>query len=218
MGILSKARARAVESEGKASSTGTTWTPNQRTPAALAVARLIALKAKAQKLDAEIRAEQDAIVSYGTKCLVDHICKSGELPSSPLRVQAPGGESVAFVVQDRSTSTRVSIAQVDQVEDVVGEGHDLFQETTTYSLDQDVLALPGVAPAVEKSLSATITQLVNAGRITHEQGDKLIVAETKRTFAPGTVARTGELCGRSRAKIEAFLAALGTAFTRAIRV
>ncbi len=124
----------------------------------------------------------------------------GVTPESPMVVSNRTGESVTFVVQDKTKTSVVNDEQVESLVDILGEDgtNDILTTVDTFAFNGEILGQEGVAEA----LSHAIAKLVEGDKITQEQADGLIVASTKRLVKPGTVDRLADVCGRSNVKIE----------------
>ena len=146
--------------------------------------------------------------------------KSGIQPETPITIQNLAGEKVTFVVADRTEHSSIAAAQALALAELLGEdgAAQILVEYTTFSFNEEILAIPGVITAVEKALTPCLKRLVEKKLLSQEQADSFVVALQKRFLRPGTFKRLPEICGRQVERIRRFLDAVGSALTRYVRV
>ena len=142
-----------------------------------------------------------------------------------MRLVNEKGESVTFVVQDRTAGYKVSDEMAEDLAGLLGEdgaGAILFEQTT-FSFDPLVMSQPAnggarlVQEVVGEALEEMIVMLKNSGELSEAQGDELISASSQRSFRPAIVPQLAMICGRSVKQIADFLAIAGSAITRYVK-
>lgn len=120
-------------------------------------------------------------------------------------------QEVQLISQDRGGVTDVSDEQLQTLKTLLGEkkAEGLIEEFTQFSLDEDILNLPGVADI----LSGAIDQLVSKKVLSQEQADKLLVPKARRIVKKGTVDRLAQICDSDAELMGAVTDALGSNFT-----
>jgi len=82
----------------------------------------------------------------------------------------------------------------------------MLLEYTEFTLDPEILAVPGVTEA----LGGAISGLVSSGTLTVEQAQSILSARQIRTVHKGTISKLATLCGGDVDKMEQTLEALGS--------
>lgn len=220
-GILARAKARAQASTAEAASTkGTVWLLSPEDPLNSSVERLIKLEDDAKALEGQMSVHKLKLKQFGDQSFASACVDKGKLPDSPLIIQSAAGQSVKFVVTDRSNQYAVKADQVVALESLLGKdgAEKILYEEYSFRLNSEILAVDGVAQAVEKALEAVVKKLVQAGTISYDQGESLVQVDSKKTFKPKTLERLIEICGRETARVAGFLQAMGASATRFIKV
>lgn len=129
-----------------------------------------------------------------------------------MKVVSDDGDSVTYVVQDRSGQYALSEEQLDDLNDILGQDavESITFEETKISFDRVVLSKPEVASRVEAALENVITSLLEEEVISGEEADALIRAESKTSLVPGTVERAAMITGNDQRKLGDFLDVLGS--------
>ena len=158
------------------------------------------------------------LAAYAEDRYVDDYARLGIGPETPMTLSNSEGESVTYVVQDRSTNTAVSDEQAEQLKELLGEdaAAEVIIEKQVFSFDPNVLT-PELLGPVGAALGEAITKLVSDGTLTAEQAGKLLKCEPERRFSPGIVDRLAIHAGRDRNRIQAMLHIMGASCTRYIK-
>jgi hypothetical protein len=138
--------------------------------------------------------------------------KDGVMPEN---VKAKGNAvTIAFIVQDRGGLYNVGPEQEALLRKILGNAvDDMISETTTYTINQDILNKPGVVEA----LSEAITTLVTKNILTQAECDSLLKADTKRTIKKGMLPRIHTICGGVVETMRQVSDVLGTTITRYLK-
>ena len=165
----------------------------------------------------------------------------GVLPPTPVTVVNHNGESVTYVMQDKSQQNPLKQEQVELFGAIMGEegAQNIIHEKTVYSFNPEVMeqaaydakataaarkANPDAAPVYSQSESVldVIMELVSeaivgCNKLTDEQKEGLIASKTGYHLRPNTLARVAELCGGDVTRIEQFMEAAGSGCVRYIK-
>lgn len=218
MSLLKNAKARAPKKEA-ASKKETVWTLPANDPLNAAVTECVKLSAESKAIEGKLNVYKNQLKVVGQRNYVETYTTRGSSPETPMLIQNGSGESVTYIVQDRSSQYGVKEDQLDALRDLLGAdaAERLTYEETTFKLSRDVLALPGVLEAIDKALTRVKERLVESKVLTDEQGDLLVEAESKTAFRPGTLDRMVEICGRDSVKMASFLDIMGSSATRYVK-
>ena len=165
----------------------------------------------------------------------------GVLPPTPVSVVNHNGESVTYVMQDKTQQNPLKQEQVELFGAIMGEegAQNIIHEKTVYSFNPEVMeqaaydakataaarkANPDAAPVYSESESVmdVIMELVSAAivecnKMTDEQKENLIASKTGYHLRPNTLARVAELCGGDVTRIEQFMEAAGSGCVRYVK-
>jgi hypothetical protein len=212
-----KETGKAVVSTGTTKST--TWAVGDPVgdEVGKAVHELVAINYQEKALAAKKRLFMTTVETYAQRKLVSAIAAAGVLPETPMKVTNAEGDSVTYVLADRSGQYNVKEEQKLVLNELLGADatQELLYEETSFSFNRDVMMKPGVSEAIEKALIKEIARLVKTGLLSEE--DQLVDAKVKESFKPGTVARTGIICGSDSEKINSFLEAMGSSCCRFVK-
>ena len=156
------------------------------------------------------------VAAHAERQFVNAIAATGILPETPMVVSNKTGQSVTYVVQNRSAE--VGQEQIDMLIDLLGEDaanqwlhrHDIF------GFDPEVLTDEIFGPVTD-AISEALTKLVDKGTITEDQMNAMISLKSSVKFKPNIVSRLGEVCGRDSKKIATMLKILGSTAPRYIK-
>ena len=201
----------------------------------------------------EAKSEEDAAKNKGNLAkgriakwtlseVVKTIASIGVLPPTPVSVVNHNGESVTYVMQDKSQQNALKAEQVELFQAVLGEegAAKVIHKKTVFSFSPDVMEQSAYDPKAtaaarkqnpdampvfsnERSVMDVIGELISnavAGctELTDEQKEALIESKVGMHLRPNTLPRIAELCGGDVARIEQFLDAAGSAAVRYVKV
>jgi len=153
---------------------------------------------------------------------VELMSKLGVLPDTPITVVNHKGESVTFIVTDKSKQYDLDDDQVNALIEIMGEEgiSKVVVDRTVFSFDPTIMS--ETAANGEESVTDVVAELVSEAihgtdRLTDEQKESLLSAESKTWLRPDVVQRIPELVGQDPGRIGRFLAACGSAVTRYIK-
>lgn len=158
------------------------------------------------------------VAAHAERQFVSAIAATGILPETPMVVSNRTGQSVTYVVQDRSNTAEVGQEQIDMLIDLLGEdaANQWLHRHDVFSFDPNVLVDEIFGPVTD-AISEALTKLVAKGTITEDQMNGMISLKGSVKFKPGIVARLGEVCGRDSKKIATMLKILGSASPRYVK-
>lgn len=219
MGLFKTAAAKKADTP-KAKKKATTWLvgdPNSQ-QIGNSVHELITLDAQKKAIDAKMEVHKTAVCRFAKNAWFRDVADLGVPPETPLKVQNHDGESVSFVVQDRSAQYAVKEEQREALTQLLGADavNDLLYEEVTFGFDRALLANPRVQEVVEAALESAIGTLQEEGILGDE--DSLITADTKVAFKPKTLDRLAALVGRDVNRLESFVRAMGSSAVMYVRV
>lgn len=222
-GLFAKAANAVKKTEAKKPKVQTLWRVDdgeRGARVAAAIATLHELNGQAKAIDAKMNLAKTIVKSHAEAQFVDALATQGVFPETPMTVQNKEGQSVTFVVQDRSSQSKVTQDQRDQLVKVLGEGGAAacLYEETTFGFDRALLAKPGVLEMLEQHLGAAFEAMQESGVLDAEEASALLTADVRLAFKPGTVDKLPLICGQNAARIEQVLAIMNSACVRYIRV
>jgi len=159
---------------------------------------------------------------YAQSQVVQLTAKLGVLPPTPVSVVNHNGESVTYVVQDKSQQNAIGPEQVELFKSVLGEdgAARVVHTKTTFAFDVNTMeekAANGNASVAEIVAEVVSAALANDKRLSDEQKGALITSTEKTYLRPNTLQRVAELCGADAARIDQFLEAAGSAVVRYVK-
>lgn len=221
MGLFAKAAAKATKETTKVKKKATTWNVGdpEQDEVSKSVKELVRLSGEAKALTAKMSLHKQTVHKFANRQFVTQFADNGVLPETPMKVVNADGDSVTFVVQDRSGQYSIKDEQVDVMVQLLGEDatNDIVYEENTIRFDRLVMSIEGVAEAVEKALESAVRKLIKDGVLTEENADELIVVDSKRSLRPGTLERAAMVTGKDVIRLGAFLDAAGSQFCRYVK-
>jgi hypothetical protein len=207
---------------------GTTWTVDIL-DLAEAVRQVNLLAAEIVRTTTLFKENTAAVKTYAEKRWLAHWASFRQQPETPVKVTTKAGDSVAFVVADKTRGFAPNAKMIAELGDLVGavtlDGH--LNPAVTYSFNDEVLALEAKDPMtsrkstimamIARRINPLLEELVNSGQITRSQADALVSAEQVRVFDASFVAELPELCNRDPVRLGAAVTALGGAIVRFIK-
>jgi hypothetical protein len=159
---------------------------------------------------------------YARSRMVEMTAKLGVLPPTPVSVVNHSGESVTYVVQDKTQQNAIGAEQVDLFKSLLGEdgAARVVHTKTVYSFD--VNTMEEKAAYGEMTVAEIVAETVSAAlaadkRLSDEQKGALISSTEKTYLKPNTLQRVAELCGADAARIEQFLEAAGSSVVQYVK-
>lgn len=219
-GLFKKAAAKAQEgAETAKKAKGLVWNVGDGAEAAIlneAIGQLNKLHGEAKAIEAKMDVYKGPLKKYAFQNYVREYAARGVPPDAPLSLVNSDGQKVGYIIQDRTASTKVSDAQVEQLQELMGEdaANEMVLEQVSFGLDPAVLALPHVAEVVEKKLEEVVEELQRRGV---PGAENLVTAESRKAFKPGLLSQLGVYCGKDAVKIKEVIEVMGSAATRYIR-
>jgi len=213
MSFLNNLKNKSVNKAVKAGAKkGTSWMLSDQAHID-AVNEIVKLDREVDALNAKINVRKNLLKNVAQeKWLSDYVRESGS-PESPLKLMTPDGESLTYVVQDRSGQVKVSD---DLREQLIGEiGADavdrLLYEETVFSFNRVALMNPEVEKAVSKALEALVEQVAAI-----DPEVALLDVEQKVTYKK--LDNLTEICGHDKGAIARFVDLIGSALVRYLKV
>lgn len=187
---------------------------------AKSVKELARISGEMKALEAKKKLHSQAVSNFAAKNFVKDFAEAGVMPETPMRVVNSDGDQVTYVVQDRGSQYALKDEQIEAMESILGKDSvaGLVYEETTIAFNRTVMAIPGVAEAIEKALEQAIASLVESEQLSGDLADELIDASVKRALKPGTLDRAAQLTGNDVTRLGAFIEAMGSSCTRYIKV
>lgn len=218
MSVFGKAKSKVVEKP--VTKKGTSWVVSSEQDVSAAVTTLVQLEAESKAIEAKMGLAKTLVKKYAGDKFIAQFATEGVKPATPMTIQNSDGHSVTYVVQDRGSQYDVKEEQKEALAAILGPDavDPLLYDETTFSFSRVLLMDDRVMSVIDDALTAAKKKLVKTGVITEEQGDELIVAKTKVSFRPNTLDRLAEICGRDTVKMDEFLDAAGSSFTRYVKV
>jgi hypothetical protein len=145
-------------------------------------------------------------------------------PATPVSVVNHMGESVTYVMADKSQQNPISEEQVALFEELLGEdgAAKVVHKKQTFFFDTATMEQQA-ANDKEHTVFEIVCELINKimaneTRLSQDQKNSLIKSVVKTYLEPNTLGRIAALCGSDAAKIAQFYDAAGTACVRSIQV
>jgi hypothetical protein len=189
------------------------------------LAYLIKATTLLDKLNMRANLAKDRLLSHCDKRWVEELAASGEVPT-PIKLVNADGQSVTFVVQDRTKTCRINASVFSELEKAIGRKNakaTTAEKKVIYFADE-VLDQPSLEDArpvrdlVEEYLSLMVADMLVAKVITKEQADALVEITPTRTFTAGFLGRLPKFCGFDFDKLTAAVKSVGSAITRYLKV
>jgi hypothetical protein len=213
MSFLNNLKSKSVNKATKTGAKkGTSW---MLTEAAHidAVNEIVKLDREVDAINAKINVRKNILKGVAQeKWLSDYVRESGS-PESPMKLLTPEGESLTYVVQDRSGQVKVSDDLREQL--VVEIGSDavdrLLYEETTFSFNRVALMNPQIEKAVSKALEALVEQVASID-------PEISLLDVEQKVAYKKLDNLTEICGHDRGAISRFVELIGSALVRYLKV
>jgi hypothetical protein len=163
---------------------------------------------------------KDKIKAFAEERWLKLFDENGEQPEGPFKVINADGESVNYVVQDKSDGYALSDEQLSELEHVLGPflSSDVAK-STRFEIDNKVLYENGCfgPPLVGELLAGAIMGLIQNRCITPDQGARLFLVKKVNELKPGFVKRLAFNTMRRGVQIKSILDAVGSAVVRYIK-
>jgi len=222
MGLFAKAAGKKKEADASPKSKGMNWVVGdpEGDQVAKAVKELSRISGEMKALEAKKKLHGQIVANFASKSFIRDFAIAGVMPDTPMRVVNDDGDQVTYVVQDRGGQYALKDDQIEAMESILGADAvaELVYEETTIAFNRTVMAIPGVAEAIEKALEKAIAQMVKNEQLSGDLADELIEASVKRALKPGTLDRAAQLTGNDQTRLGAFIDAMGSGCTRYVKV
>jgi hypothetical protein len=219
MGLFAKAKVKSVETKAPKKK-ATVWlagTSAENEAVGNAIHEMVQIQAQLKALEAKMDLHKRLVKNHADAQFYQAYASAGVFPETPMQVQNKLGEKVTFVVQDRSSQSKVSEEQKEALAEFLGEDavDQVLYDESRISFNRDVLSKPGVSERVEQALEQAIQELHAEGLLNED--DELIDATVTTTFRPGLLDRLGMLFGKDVNRIRTFVELMGSACVRYVR-
>jgi hypothetical protein len=222
MGLFNAAKNKAKDKTASKSKKSTTWFAGSSTEdqkISDSIKELAKINADSKALEAKKRVHAAVVLGYAERNFISDFSDQGVLPDTPMKVVNADGDSVTYVVQDRSGQYALKPEQIEALKAVLGEevAESLIYTEHQFSFSRSVMAIPGVAEAVEKALESAIKKLVRDQVIDAEAADALIELNEKTALKPNTLDRASMLVGGDKTRLKMLLDAMASSCCRYIK-
>jgi hypothetical protein len=180
--------------------------------------------ATADKKAAETRAKiaKGVLKDYVLNEWATIAAQQGVIPPTPVTVVNHAGETLTYVIQDKTQQNALSPEQVDMFGTLLGQevAANIIHERTIYSLNPEVLDQEAAGPQAKgESVAEVVCEvlsdaLTKCTKLSDDQKNGIIAATSKTVLRRNTFPRIVEICGSNVGKIAAFMEAAGTAVVR----
>lgn len=164
------------------------------------------------------------LIPFAQSKVVELYAKLGVPPPTPFSLVNHNGESVTYVMADKSQQYPLNEEQVELFKSILGEdgAAKVIRDKTVFSFDPDTMEQQA-ENAKDKTVLEIVAELVSAAlandtRLSDDQKSTLLKSSVKTFLQPNTLDRVAELCGADVAKIGQFYDAAGSSCTRSIKV
>lgn len=185
-----------------------------------------AIEAKADEEAAKVKGTlaKGKIMTYAQGEVVKLYAKLGVPPETPVSVVNHNGESVTYVMADKSQQNPMGAEQVALLETLLGAdaAAKIIQKRTIVSFNFKTMD-EQAANEKSKTVFSVVAEVVSNAlmsdpRLSIEQKESLIESVEKTYLQVGTLQRIAELCGSDAKKIGQFYEAIGSACVRSLKV
>lgn len=156
MGLLSAAKQSDSKVEKVKPTKGCDWTYGVQEGGDIGndITEFLKLQAEKKALEGRAAIFKSRLTREANDRLVAHLVNTGTLPSTPTRLVNGNGESVTYVVQDRTGSKVIDDVTLGLLEDLLGPeaAQKLVVDEGEFSLNRDVMSRDGVSEVVEQTL------------------------------------------------------------------
>lgn len=220
MGLLSKAKNEALKKKSETPQKGTLIlaASSDQTEVNNAIRDVKRMMVELDSLNGKIDLKKSVIKKFADRQYIDNFVRHGVTPATPVMVQNEEGDSVTFVVQDRSASTEVKDNVFEDLVGLLGEdaANGLVYQEHLFSFDREIMSRPGVVELVEKGLESIVAELTEKGLI--KDDESLVFATSRRSYTPKILDRTLDIVGRDVSRVSRFFQIVGSAITRYIKI
>lgn len=219
--LFARTKEKAAKEAPSPKKKATTWSvgdPNGDV-VGKSIKELVKIDAEMKALEAKAGIHKQVVQKFAHDRFVDDFASAGVLPDTPMRVVNSDGDTVTYVVQDRSGQYQVKDTQIEDLKNILGADvvPSLIYTETTFSFNRDVMAIPGVSEVVEKALEAAIKKLVKDEIISENVAENLLSVSEKTAFKSGILSRASSLTGNDVIRLDAMLDALGSSCCRYVK-
>jgi hypothetical protein len=186
-----------------------------------------AIEAQAEEKTAKTKGSlaKNRLMPFAQSKVNELYAKLGVAPPTPVSLVNHNGESVTYVMADKSQQNPLNAEQVELFKAVLGEdgAKKVVRDKTTFYFDVDTMEQVAEHDKDKKTVFEIVCELVSAAlandaRLSDEQKAALIKSSVKTYLVEHTLDRIAELCGADATKIGQFYDAAGTACVRSIKV
>jgi hypothetical protein len=164
------------------------------------------------------------LMTYAQSEVVKLNAQLGVLPPTPINVVNHKGESVTYIMADKSQQNPIGAEQISLLETLLGEdgAAKIIQKRNIISFNFETMDKQA-ANEPSKTVFDIVAEVVNDAllgdpRLSTEQKESLLVSTEKTYLQPNTICRSAELCSADAAQIAQFFEAIGSACVRSIKV
>lgn len=207
---------------------GTTWVLGRKGGEKVIgelVADFVTLSAQLKPLETRLGLVNAALRDYCDRRWSMAIGAQGLSLPSPIKLVNEAGQTITFVVQDRSRSAELKADAYAELVTAIGskQAKVATAEKVRVGFDPDVLdelALDGryVQDAVEEHAKLMVGDMVLQKVLTRAQAEKLLVVARTRRLREGFLSSIPHWCDLDVERFRAAICAVGAAFTRFIRI
>lgn len=137
----------------------------------------------------------------------------GVMPATPVSVVNHKGESLTYIVMDKTQVYTLNDEQVELLEGLLGEDAAAvaIEKATVYGFNENTMAEPAGDATVEEVVFELVSEvLMNDTRLSDDQKASLIDSDTVKRMRPGMLSRLAEITGADATKIEQVIEAIGS--------
>jgi hypothetical protein len=189
-----------------------------------AVTNAITADAESKAALTKLNLAKQRLLTYAQQRVVELYAQAGVLPPTPVSVVNHNGESVTYVMADKSQQNPIGKEQVALFKELLGDdgANSVIQEKTLFFFDFATMDQPA-ANAKDKTVFEIVQEAINSvmateTRLSEEQKANLIQSTCKTYLKENTLSRIATICGADSARIAQFYDAAGTACVRSIKV
>lgn len=191
-----------------------------------AVTIAITAKAEVDAAKGRLGAAMGALSDHTEEAWCAVYAEGSVQPDTPVVIQNHKGESLTFVVQDKSGQNAVDHHQVELLEVLLGKevATGLIETRETYGFNPATMKqLANGVKAKGGTVQDVIFEIVSnavtrSNQLSDEQKAEIFTHSAKTYVKGNTLPRLAELCGSNVGKIKGFLEAVGSAIVRYLKV
>ena len=191
-----------------------------------AVIDLIRYQGERKAIETKENIQKGRLKSYAEDRYAESFAMNGVEPDGTMMLSNEDGQTVTFVVQDRSAGYAIKDDVLEAVEQVLGPdgAAAIIYEQTVFGFDTVVMSQKTkddtgreVQEVLGERLMALLDDMRVEGILDQEQVDALLTAKNIRAFRPGTLPQLAEIAGRNIPRLKLLLQAMGGAIVRYIK-